>query len=79
MKTIIQQNKEWLDNVWEKTDRKLQGVAVRSREKLPYVSVNGVHDDRKGTTWWASGFFGGMMWLMYEATGNEVYRTLCGT
>lgn len=75
MKTIIQQNKEWLDNVWEKTDRKLQGVAVRSREKLPYVSVNGVHDDRKGTTWWASGFFGGMMWLMYEATGNEVYRT----
>lgn len=75
MKTIIEQNKEWLDNVWAKTDSKLRGVAIRSREKLPFVSVNGVHDDKKGTTSWVSGFLGGMMWLMYEATGNEVYRT----
>ena len=75
MDTVIAQNKEWIDQVWEKVDRKLQGVAVRSREKLPYSSVNGVHDDRKDTTFWTNGFLGGMMWLMYEASGNEVYRT----
>lgn len=75
MNTIIAQNQEWIDQVWEKTDRKLQGVAVRSREKLPFISVNGVHDDRKNTTFWTNGFLGGMMWLLYEATGNEVYRT----
>lgn len=75
MKKIIEQNKEWLDAVWEKMDRKMQTVAVRSREKLPVIAVNGVHDDRKGSTYWATGFWGGMMWLLYEATGNEVYRT----
>ena len=24
--------------------------------------------------WWTNGFWGGMMWLMYNATGNEDYR-----
>ncbi len=76
MKEIIKQNQDWLDSVWEKVNRKLKKVAVRSREKLPYTAVNGIHDDwtQKDVTWWTNGFFGGMMWLMYLETGNEEYR-----
>ena len=76
MNTIITQNKEWIDATWAKVDEKLSRVAVKSREKLPYTTKDGVHDDKKenGVTWWTNGFWGGMMWLMYEATGNEEYK-----
>lgn len=68
--------RQWADEVWSKLDRKLQKVAVKSRDKLPYTTVDGVHDDmqKKDVAWWTNGFFGGMMWLMYAGTGNEEYR-----
>lgn len=76
MKQTIAQNKQWIDETWQKLDRKLSLVAVKSRDKLPYTTVDGTHDDRSETDpcWWTNGFWGGMMWLMYEATGNEEYR-----
>ena len=76
MKNVIAQHQNWIDVTWEKVDKKLGRTAVKSREKIPYTSVNGEHDNRvgKGITWWTNGFWGGMMWLMYEATGNEEYR-----
>ena len=76
MKNVIAQHQNWIDATWEKVDKKLSQTAVKSREKIPYTTVNGEHDNRvgKGITWWTNGFWGGMMWLMYEATGNEEYR-----
>ena len=75
MYTVIKQNKEWIDATWDKIDKKLSRTAVKSRNKLPYTSINGVHDDRKTVVeWWTNGFWGGMMWLMYKGTGNEEYR-----
>lgn len=76
MDKIISQNKEWIDATWEKIDKKLSKTAVKSRNKLPYTTINGVHDDKALTdvNWWTNGFWGGMMWLMYAATGNEEYR-----
>ncbi len=76
MKQTIAQNKQWIDETWNKLDQKLSRVAVKSREKLPYTTVDGIQDNRGGQdpSWWTNGFWGGMMWLMYEATGNEDYR-----
>lgn len=76
MNTIIEQNKEWIDATWAKIDKKLSRTAVKSRNKIPYTTINGVHDDKSGdkVTWWTNGFWGGMMWLMYVATGNEEYK-----
>lgn len=76
MNTIIEQNKAWIDATWEKIDKKLSKTAVKSRNKLPYTTVNGEHDDKSenGVSWWTNGFWGGMMWLMYKETGNEEYR-----
>ena len=36
-----------------------------------------MHDDYskgKDITWWTNGFWGGLMWIMYNATKNEEYR-----
>lgn len=76
MNEVILQNKEWIDATWEKLDKKLSFTAVKSRNKLPYTTVNGEHNDKSSdnVNWWTNGFWGGIMWLMYEATGNEEYR-----
>ena len=76
MNTIIMNNKEWIDLTWKKIDKKLSKTAVKSRNKLPYTTINGVHDDKKEVEvdWWTNGFWGGLMWLMYQETGNEEYR-----
>ena len=77
MNSVIKNNQEWIDATWEKIDKKLSRTAVKSRNKIPYTTVNGVHDDRSTDEcidWWTNGFWGGMMWLMYKATGNEEYR-----
>ncbi len=76
MNRVIEINKEWIDTTWEKIDAKLQRVAVKSRDKIPYTTVNGEHDNRAETEpdWWTNGFWGGMMWLMYNETKNEEYK-----
>lgn len=76
MENVIFQNKEWIDATWERVDKKLRKVAVRSRDKLPYTTIDGNHDNKAETniTWWTNGFWGGMMWLMYQGTRNEEYR-----
>ena len=76
MKQIIQDSQPWIDEIWQKLDNKLRCVAVRSRDKIPYTAIDGVHNDlsEENITWWTNGFWGGLMWLMYQATENEDYR-----
>ena len=79
---IIEANKSFIDETWAKLDAKLSEVAIRSRDKIPYTTVNGVHDDLKNNplkggkdiSWWTNGFWGGLMWLMYIGTKNEEYK-----
>ena len=74
---MIVKNKEWIDEVWEKLDKKLSLTSVKSRDKIPYSTKNGVHDScTEGVliTNWTNGFWGGLMWLMYAGTGKECYK-----
>jgi len=68
---------EFINSTWEKLDAKLSVTAIRSRGKIPYTSVNGVHTDHSGKLIdsWTNGFWPGQMWLMYYGTGKEVYRS----
>ena len=77
MSVIMEANAQWVNDTWEKVDRKLRKVCIRSRDKLPYTSVNGVHVNKKDpiSYWWTNGFWCGMMWLMYLGTNNEEYKT----
>ena len=67
---------KWIDEIWEKIDKKLQKTAISAREKLPYTTKDGIWEDmrEKDVNWWTNGFWGGTMWLMYDATGNEEYK-----
>ena len=74
---IIADNREWIDDTFAKLDKKLSVTAVKSRDKIPYTTKNGVHDSRtegKDILWWTNGFWGGLMWLMYAGTGKECYK-----
>lgn len=72
---LMDYNAEWIETVWNKLDEKLSIIAVKSRDKLPYTAINGVHDDNKESPLnWTNGFWGGLMWLMYIGTGKECYK-----
>lgn len=79
---IINENKEWIEDVWKKVERKLVKTAQRSRNKIPYTAIEGVHDNmaEKAVDWWTNGFWSGLMWLMYSQTHNDVFKetALCG-
>ena len=40
---VVEQNKAWIDTTWEKIDKKLSKTAIKSRNKLPYTTIEGVH------------------------------------
>lgn len=75
-KTILENNRQWIEKTWEKIDKKLQHTAKKSRNKIPYTTIDGVHDNKveTGPDWWTNGFWGAMMWLMWDQTGNEEYK-----
>ena len=74
---IIKENEKWIDETWRKFDEKLSKTAEKSRYKIPYTTINGVHDNRaeQDILAWTNGFWGGLMWLMYIATKKEEYKT----
>ena len=70
-------NEKWVQDLWEKIDKKLSRVSVSAREKLPYTTdEKGEYDNKTGkaVTWWTNGFWSGMMWLMYDGTKKDTYR-----
>lgn len=41
-----------------------------------HASVNNVYQRRKNNSGWGEGFWCGMLWLAYEATGDKKYRAM---
>ena len=76
MVTVNINEKEWLDGVYEKICAKMLATAERNPHKIPYTAENGVFDDQSKTNpcWWTNGFWGGILWQLYHATNNELYR-----
>lgn len=71
---LIEQNREWIEIVWQKLDTKFSKAAVKHRDIIPYTAVDGVYKERENNiNWWTNGFWGGLMLLMYIGTGKEEY------
>ncbi len=75
-KKATEKDIDFIESVWEKLDKKLSVVALRSRDKIPYTTIDGKHDNRAEDyiCAWTNGFWPGLMWLMYYGTKNEVYK-----
>lgn len=86
---LQKEDTEWLEAVVKKIYEKMEWVSEKSRNKIPYTTINGTHDDYNnsdkegrildGINWWTNGFWGGMMWLMYHATGETKYAAIAKT
>ncbi len=68
----------WAKEVSEKIKKKMVVVSQRSKGKVPYTTVDGKFDDwtEKDICWWTNGFWGGMMWQLYNATKSDIYKEL---
>lgn len=81
--TISEQDRQWAEKVYRRFQEKMEWLCEKSKDKIPSMAVNGIHDDRcddskkwnvdDGINWWTNGFWGGMLWLMYHASGDEGY------
>ena len=69
---------KWVQEAADKIKCKMRIVAERSRHKIPYTTKEGIHDDCSGERvgWRTNGFWGGIMWQLYHATGEELYREI---
>lgn len=75
---------EWAEGIVRKIRQKMEWVSCKNRDKIPYTTgENGDYDDRSdvsgkwqaddGLNWWTNGFWGGIMWLLYQDTGEQKY------
>lgn len=82
---IKEQESLWISQAITQVMEKMEWVSEKSKNKIPYTTINGVHDDRSqrnnyadddGINWWCNGFWGGMMWQMYHKTGEGRYMEI---
>lgn len=83
--TLNAEQQAWVTEVIEKITEKMAWVSEKSKDKIPYTTVDGVHTDRRdnpsgndadGISWWTNGFWPGMMWQMYHETKDEKYAEI---
>ena len=70
--------KQWYDAAFERAAKKFEKGAALATEQgiIPYKSEHGryVASPYEGNSWWTGGFWPGIMWQLYHATGREVYQ-----
>ena len=68
---------EWVEKCWEKMCAKMEAQCDRIGTEVPDTLVNGKHNDlmKEYPCAWATGFWPGMLWLMYKETKKEKYRS----
>lgn len=80
-------DQKWIDEAVEKIREKIEWVSEKNKDKIPYTTdETGSYDDRSDSTknwntddglnWWTNGFWGGIMWLLYQDTKEERYLTI---
>ena len=74
--------KEWAAEIFEKLKTKLKTECSRLGDAIPYISRDGRYNDAAagdGVFWWTNGFWPGMLWQMYHAGGDEIFRKTAET
>lgn len=76
MKGLKSEDYRWAQEVYQKIEKKMSAQCSRIGDKIPYIAEDGVYKEDKAQTdivWWTNGFWPGMLWQMYHATGDEKY------
>lgn len=74
---LTQEERKWAEDSFEKLSQKLEAECGRLKNKIPYIAEDGHYQidwAEKDIAWWTNGFWGGILWQMYHATGKACYR-----
>lgn len=66
-----------LNSIFEKMETKIEAECMRMEDKIPYWTENGFYQDdyaKKDIYWWTNGFWSGILWQLYHATGKKLYK-----
>jgi unsaturated chondroitin disaccharide hydrolase len=75
--TLSASDQAWLDEVYAKTIVKMKAEVDRIGTMIPYSPKDGKYHDcdmTGGIGFWTNGFWPGMLWQLYNATGEEIYK-----
>lgn len=78
MNGLNQKEQIWLDKTYEKLCSKMLAECTRVGSQIPFIPYEGHYYDcmmPDGISWWTNGFWPGMLWQMYHATGEDIYKT----
>ena len=69
-----------IESILEKVADKYRRAIPAAQElnTLPYRSENGQwigSPNQDGNSWWTTGFWSGILWQLYNLTGDEAFRT----
>lgn len=73
---LLPEQLHWVEATFEKVRAKLHAECLRMGNRIPNIPVNGIYPDNGSADLcdWVNGFWGGIMWQMYHATGEKEYR-----
>lgn len=75
---------KWIVETIQNIREKMRWVSEKNKDKIPYTTdESGSYNDQSdaarnwntddGLNWWTNGFWGGIMWLLYQDTGEQHY------
>ncbi|OCT14653.1 glycosyl hydrolase [Paenibacillus pectinilyticus] len=62
-----------MTTLWSQLQSKVDRMIEQIGTKSPHVEKEGIYDDAR-LDWWTSGFWPGILWIMYDVTKDEKYR-----
>ena len=74
---LSEENRKWAGDIYKLLCGKMERECLRVGEMIPDVPEGGRYRKDMGQediTGWANGFWGGMLWQMYHASGREIFR-----
>ncbi len=74
---LSEEDRLWAEAVFEKLQVKISAECSRVGGNIPYIPKDGRYrdlDSPDGIYWWTNGFWPGILWQMYHASGDESFR-----
>lgn len=65
-----------INEIYSRVIEKLKITAPKIGSTFPHAEVNGKWTEENDITWWTNGFWSGILWLMYDITKDEVFKSI---
>lgn len=65
----------WINEAWEQVQLKITRTSKRIGDQFPHASIDGKYG-LASPSWWTAGFWPGLLWLLYEGTNEESFRSI---